>query len=217
MKKCVYFAENQKNQDEGMILNPGYGFTANGSWRDRALPAKGEGLILDDRYLPSRNGIADAFRVLKAWNGLIVLDFERPCAVLLSELIHGLSGKTVVLPPAYGRLPHEAVLLGPWLGERPFSQWLLAGKNRYGDVVLDAFPLRIQCFPGGHRRLWNRALPDVGYYCPGLGCFHRRLPDGSILFWDSRKTLLDRLVGVTVPRILFNADWDALPESQTLA
>ena len=215
MKNCVYFAENQKIPDEGVNLVPGYGFTPDGHWRDRFLPGEESGLILDDRSLPNQSGIALAYRALEAWRGLLVLDFERPVSVLLSELVNALSGKRLILPPAYAGHPHEAVLIGPWQGDSSFAQWIINRKKRFGMVVLDAAPLCVQCFPGGQRRPWNKALPDVGYPCSALGCLHRRLPDGSILFWDSRQTLSARLDAADVPRIQFRVDWETLPDGST--
>ena len=152
MEKCFYFAENQKTGCEPGTMTPGFGFTPNGLWRSRLLPSADAGLLLDDRFLPSRAGIDTACRALAGWTGLIVLDFERAPAAPLTALARSLSEKRLILPPAYAGLPHEAVLIGPWLAECSFSLWLSRRQERYGRVMLDALPLRLQCFPGGCRR-----------------------------------------------------------------
>lgn len=210
MKNCVYFAKNQKIPEEGFSLARGYGFTAEGLWRCRPINSNKYGLIIDDLCLPSRAGIAAACRALAEWRGLIVLDFERPRVGALAELARSLTGRRVVLPPPYADLSHEAVLVGPWQGECRFSNWLTLQRKRYGAVVFDAAPLRVQCFPGGCRRAWTGTLPAKGFPCAGLGCLYRRLSDGSILFWDTRQTLSARLSSAGVPVIMFRADWAAL-------
>lgn len=211
MKKCFYFAENQKNISQAGMLLPGFGFRADGMWRSRALPAEGLGILLDDRWLPSRPGLEAACRSLSDWRGLIVLDFERSPKDPLVLLAKRLSGKRLVLPPSYVSLPHEAVLIGPWQAECGFFRWLQRSQAQFGRVVLDAAPVRLQCFPGGRRGKWRRPLPEVGYPCPALGCLHRRLSDGSVLFWDTRETLSARLAQAQIPAIVFQSDWDALP------
>lgn len=216
MKKCFYFAENQKKISEAACMMPGFGFTADGLWRGIPLPMQEGGLLIDDRHLPNPSGIAAACRSLADWTGLIVLDFERKPAAPLAALARALSGKRVILPPSYAKLPHAAVLIGPWQGEAEFSRWLSQRRACYRHVVLDAMPLRVQCFPGGRRTRWRQKLPESGYPCPALGCLHRRLPDGSFLFWDTRQTLSARLAAAGVSAILFESDWLrllALPET----
>ena len=215
MKTCIYFAENQKKLHESAFLLSGFGFTKARQWRSIPIPGDVIGILIDDRYLPCREGITTAIRALRDWNGMIILDCERPRTDLLAMLTKGLRGKSLVLPPPYADCFHEAVLIGPWRGECDFARWLSRMKAQYGRVFLDAAPLRMQCFPGGCRRPWNRPLPDRGYPCPALGCLHRRLPDSSILFWDSRQTLSARLTDAAAPRIQFSADWDTLPDSPT--
>ena len=153
-----------------------------------------------------------ARHALAGWNGLIIIDFERSRNNLLEELVSSLAGKKVILPPSYGDCPHDAVLIGPWPGNCGFSKWLQIKRKRFGQVVLDAAPICVQRFPGGGRVMWTKALPGSGYPCQSLGCMHRRLSDGSILFWDTRKTLSDRLEKADVPVILFQPDWNTLPE-----
>lgn len=211
MEKCLYFAKKLKNLNEADALAPGFGFTAKGDWRGRPLPSDEIGLIVDDCFLPSRLGLDAACRALAEWKGLIVLDFERPPSQLLIALAHSLTEKQTVLPPSYSACPHAAVLVGPWQAELGFSHWLQNLQTRFGRVVLDCAPLRVQCCPGGKRRPWASKLPESGFFCPALGCFHRRLPDGTIIFWDSRRTFHARLESIEAPVILVRSDWEALP------
>lgn len=210
MKKCVYFAENQKNPEEGAGLLPGYGFRPDGSWRGKPIPVEEIGLLLDDRCLPNQAGLAAACRALSAWEGIIILDFERPFFRLLAEFIKSLQPKRVVVPPSYSDYPHTGVLVGPWQGNGGYRAWLSEQQRRYGRIVLDAAPLCVQCYPGGRRCPWDKAMPETGYPCPALGCLHRRLPDGSILLWDTKQTLVDRLNASGVPAILFRSDWERI-------
>ena len=199
-----------------MELSVGHGFTAEGLWRNKPLPTDRAGLVIDDRFLPNRSGMLAALRALEAWNGIVVLDLERPRCALLAELVKSLPDKRLVLMPSYADLPHTAVLVGPWRGERGFSRWLSIQRERFDHVVLDAVPLRIQVRPGGFRGPWTKLLPERGYPCFGLDCLHCRLPDGSILFWDTRQTLRARLEKAGIPVILFRTDWDAIPDGPAL-
>ncbi len=212
MKKCVYFAENQKIPDGGSSLKTGYGFSPDGAWRSQALPTDAIGLLIDDRFLPNKAGLAAACRALEDWRGLIILDFERGRVGSLAELVRSLSGKRLVLSPAYADCARQAVLVGPWQGGMDFISWLAIQRKQFGEIVLDAAPLRLQCVPGGRRSAWAGTLPGPGYPCAGLGCVHFRLGDGSILFWDTKQTLAARLEKAGVPLILFRADWNSLPE-----
>ena len=170
-------------------------------------PLRAAGLIVDDRFLPDRRGLAAARQALGGWRGLLIFDFERPPSPLAAELVRALSGARRVLPPAWAELPHAAVLVGPWPGRPAFPRWLEARRARYGEVILDAAPLRAVAAPGGPWKPWPAPLPDEGFPCPALGCLHRRLPDGRLLFWDTKETLRTRLRSAGVPAIVFSADW----------
>lgn len=208
MSISVYLWENGMKFPGGAALIPGFGFTEGGLWRARPVPAGTAGLIVDDRFPPDRRGLAAARQALAERKELLIFDFERPPSPLLAELLRALGGKRAVLPPAWAALPHAAVLIGPWTGERPFPRWLEAQRNCYGRVILDGAPLRAAAAPGGPRRLWEGPLPEQGFPCPGLGCLHRRLEDGTVLFWDTAQTLSARLAAAEVPAVVFRADWD---------
>lgn len=214
MKTCIYFAENLRNCREAASFVPGFGFSADGLWRSVPLPSRADGILIDDRRLPNRLGLAAAIRALREFEGVIVLDFERRRVPALAELTNGLRGKRLVIPPAYADLPHEAILIGPWQGESGLSHWLSCQREKYGSVMLDALPLCLQCYPGGRRKQWRHAVPESGFFNPALSCLHRRLCDGSILLWDTRQTLHARLEQACVPAILFRSDWEALPEGE---
>ena len=199
-----------------MELSVGHGFTAEGLWRNKPLPTEGAGILMDDRFPPIRSGMLSALRTLEAWDGIVVLDFERQRSGLLPELVKALSGKRLILPPSYADLSHSSVLVGPWQGACEFTRWLAVQRERFGHVVLDAAPLRVQCRPGGFRRPWTNLLPEGGYPCFGLGCLHCRLPDGSILFWDTVQSFRARLNMADIPFILFRSDLDTLPDSPAL-
>ena len=211
MKKCLYFAENQFFSDTSTSLWVGYGFHSDGMWRKTPIPFEKSGLMIDDRFLPNRVGLTEAIHTLSDWQGLIVLDFERPYSAILADFVFLLAGKRLILPPTYSNAQHEAVIVGPWQGDIGFSDWLSIQKEKYGKIVLDGFPLRVQCSPGGHRLPWNGPLPNPGFPCIGLGCIHRRLSDGSFLYWDTMQTLAARLEAADVPFILFCSDLEALP------
>ena len=168
--------------------------------------------MVDDRFLPDRRGAEAARRALGRWKGLVICDFEGAPSPLLSELVKALAGARVVLPPAWAALPHAAVLVGPWTGELPFSRWLENQRARYGEIVLDGLPLRAAAAPGGPREPWPGSLPAMGFPCPGLGSLHRRLPDGRVLFWDTRETVKARICAAGIPVIVFSEDWERLRE-----
>ena len=196
--------------DRGEVLAGGFGFTEAGLWRGGALPEGTAGLIVDDRFLPDRRGLEAARRALGGRKELLIFDFERSPSPLSAELIRDLAGARAVLPPAWAALPHEAVLIGPWTGEAPFPRWLAAQRERYGPVILDGLPLRAAAAPGGNWAPWTGSLPETGFPCPGLGCLHRRMEDGRILFWDNRETLTARIRTADVPVIVFSEDWERL-------
>ena len=188
----------------------GFGFTERGLWRRKPLPEGAAGLVLDDRYLPCRQGLEEARQVLAAWSGALVLDFEQPPAPLLTELQEHLEGRMLSVPPAYGAGPHSAVLAGPWQPGRDFHRWLEEQRKRWGPLLLDGAPIRCVCKPGSVPIPWAGDLPEEGFPC-GSGCLHRRMADGSLLFWDTRDTLLRRAENAGTPVLIFRRDWEALP------
>ena len=202
----IYFGDREE------ALAGGFGFTEAGLWRQLPFREETTGLIIDDRFLPEGRGIEAARRALAGWTGLVICDFERPPSRLLTELAEALAGAQTVLPPAWAALPHGAVLVGPWMGETPFPRWLAEQRARYGAVVLDGLPLRAAAAPGGAWKPWTGPLPETGFPCPALGCLHRRLPDGRLLFWDTRETLAGRIRSADVPVIVFSEDWERLRE-----
>ncbi len=212
MKTCIYFAEigGFPSGQPGLLL--GRGFTKAGFWRNLPLPEGAAGLAVDDLFPPNPRGLTVARQALSAWEGLIVMDFERALHPGLAALVRALAGKRVILPPAYAALPHAAVLVGPWQGGCPLPRWLAARRSRYGALVLDAAPLRCRVLPGRPPEAWKGALPEEGFPCPGLGCLHRRQADGSVLFWDTKQSLRQRLEAAGVPAIVLGSEWRALPD-----
>lgn len=213
MKKCIYFVSNASDCPDGPRLWRDFGFDETGSWRPAAFPQDAQGVIVDDAFLPNPSGLDAAIRFLTAWNGVILLDFERAKTTALSQLAAALAGKEVVVPPAYAACPHSHVLIGPWNGCGSFSRWLRRCQARYGAVVLDGAPLRFQMRPGGKREGWSASLPEQGFPCPGAVCLHRRCKDGAILFWDTQQTLTLRSAAAEAPVVVFQEDWSALPAS----
>ncbi|MBQ1679138.1 MAG: hypothetical protein II062_06385 [Oscillospiraceae bacterium] len=230
MKTCIYFVEKPGFPASAAELPPGaerlvrgWGFTPEGRWRPLPLPAGAAGLLLDDRFPPSDRGAAEALRALDAWEGLILLDLERPPGpgtAALAELIRQLAGHGPVLPSAWAALPHGAVLIGPRIGG-DFPRWLAQQRRHCPAVVLDALPLRHAAQPrsgaraalsppGTGWRPWTGPLPGSGFPCPGAGCLHRRLPDGSVLLWDTKETLTQRCRAAGVPCLVFREDWERL-------
>ena len=227
MKNCIYFAERAEFSRAGgegpgrelpagaLRLAVGYGFTAEGGWRRLPLPADGTALALDDRWLPDRRGLAAAAAALASWTGPILLDLERPPSPAAARLIDALAGKALTVPAAYAALPHAAVLTGPWRGVGALRPWLEPALRRYGVLWLDALPLRCRQRPGRPREPWSGPLPREGFPCQGPGCLHRRLRDGSVLFWDTKETLAARCAAAGVPCIVFRSDWEALPAGES--
>ncbi|MBR6120650.1 MAG: hypothetical protein IKQ04_10075 [Oscillospiraceae bacterium] len=227
METCIYFVEKPEflsregprppvSPPEGArLLLRGGGFTAAGRWRAPAPQPGAAGLILDDRFLPDRRGAAAALRALEDWPGLLVLDLERrpgPAAAELTELLARLPGpERIALPPVWDSLPHGALLLGPRRDALPLPGLPRARENAL-PCLADGPPLRHLARPGGAWRYWAGALPEAGLPCPGAGCLQRRLPDGSVLLWDTKKTLTARCRAAGVCWILFREDWDPLPE-----
>ena len=211
MRKCVYFVKQCKNDPPGPRLAAGYGFQRDGAWRQIPLPEDAEGLLLDDRFAPSRQGLEAAAAALAAWEGFLVLDFERPPGPWAGALAARLPARRLICPPELAELPHAAVLVGPWLGGGSFARWLETLRRRWGALLLDGAHLRRRLRPGCPGADWEGPLPDSGFPCPAALCLHRRLPDGSLLLWDTKETLTARHGAAGVPVVLFQSDWNALP------
>ncbi|MBO4212083.1 MAG: hypothetical protein J5878_05460 [Oscillospiraceae bacterium] len=211
MKKYLYFLKASETPPDCPRLQRAYGFRPDGSWCGLPLPRDAAGLVLEDRCLPSPGGLAAALKALSGWEGLLLLDFERPPTPLLIRLAQDLAGRTLIVPPSYAAWPHRAILVGPWPGYGCFQTWLQRQQARWGSMVLDAAPIRLRASPGGGRPMfWRGSLPQSGFPCPGAGCLHRRLEDGSVLFWDTAQTLTERCRDAGVPALVFSEDWAAL-------
>ena len=210
MKNCVYFVKQSEKMPHGPRIAPNYGFRPDGAWRGQSLPEGCAGLLLDDRFPPSRRGLEAAAEALAHWTGLIVLDFEKPLRPETEALAARLAGERLVCPPCLAALPHAALLAAPgWGGD--YMRRVEALRARYGELLLDGAPLRHRVRPGGARTPWERALPAEGFPCSGALCLHRRLEDGSLLFWDTKETLTARCWAAGVSVIVFEADWNSLP------
>ena len=212
MDNLLHFAAEEKDFPGEAFLALGYGFTEEGLWRERPLP-EAEALAVDDRFLPTPEGLDRALEVLRGWTGWILCDFERPPAEPLIRLLEGLAGRTVVVPPAYEKHPRWGVLAGPYQPGQSFARWLGKQKERYGRVVLDAAPLRCRVRPGHRPEPWPGPLPEVGFPCPGAGCLCAGASDGSLLFWDTRASLRDRCRRAGAPTIVLAEEWAGLQEA----
>ena len=211
MKNYLYFFKDSIAPPDSPLFLRNYGFRSDGSWRDTPLPDGAAGLVVDDRFLPNPSGLSRALKALSAWEGLLLLDFERPPAPPLIRLTEELAGHPLIVPPSYAFRPHRAVLVGPWAGYGSFRIWLDRQQSSWGHLVLDGAPIRLLARPGqGCPTHWKAPLPRDGFFCPGAGCLHRRLEDGSILFWDTAQTLTDRCHAAGVPSLIFPEDWAAL-------
>ena len=226
METCIYFVEKPEflRSDGGeaaasrprgaRLLLRGGGFTPAGGWRAPPPLPEAAGLILDDRFLPDRQGAAAALRALENRAGLLVLDLERepgPESAGLEALLARLPGpERVVVPEPWVHLPHGALLAAPQRRGLPLP--CLTGKED-APRLADGPPLRHRARPGGVWTLWTGPLPETGFPCPGPGCLQRRLPDGSVLLWDSKQTLCARCRAAGVPWVLFREDWDRLPQT----
>lgn len=211
MKNCMYFVNYTKKAVTAPLLEAGYGFRPDGGWRQKPLPDGADGILIDDRCLPSRRGTEAALAALAQWSGTILLDFERPPVPELLALVRSLPCGRLVCPPCLAELPHAAVLTGPWPGNGGFLRWLAQQQARFGAVVLDAVPLRRRARPGCAREPLEAPPPERGFFCPGALCLHRRLADGSLLFWDTKQSLTARCRAAGVPCVVFEQDWYALP------
>ncbi len=209
MKISMYFFSSDETCCGAPAVAPGYGFTPQGRWRPLPLP-RGAALALDDRFLPGPEGLREALDALRAWQGGILCDFERPRAPALARLLEALAGRDAAVPPGYADLPHSRVLVGPYLPGRSFSRWLADRRERYGELLLDGAPIRHRAVPGAAPVYYPGPIPGAGLPCPGALCLHRRQPDGAVLFWDSLETLRARCAAAGIPVIAAAADWNAL-------
>ena len=210
MKTYLYSGENPGEFPGGRELAGGFGFTAAGFWRGLPIPEAAAGLLVDDRHPPNPRGLEAARAALAGWEGLVVLDFEKPPAPWAAALADGLDPARLIVPTACADLPHGALLAGPWRGNGSFRKWLAALRERYGPLVLDGAPIRAAARPGGAWTPWQGPLPGTGFPCPGPGCLHRRRSDGTLVFWVSRETLAARCAAAGTPVIVFEADLAAL-------
>ena len=211
MPNFIYFSAEPENAADGPSLALGFGFTREGRWRPLPLP-RAEALAVDDRFLPAPAGLRQAEQALRAFGGLVVLDFERPLRPELLALADALQGFPVAVPPAYAGAPHMLVLVGPYAPGVPYHRWLLAQKETYGPVLLDLAPIRHLAAPGRQAAPCAGPLPEGGRYCAGAVCLYGLQPDGSVLFWDSRQTLLQRWQLSDAPALALRGEWKALPE-----
>ena len=210
MKTCIYFAGNAEIPAPGPRLIPGWGFSEAGLWR-RPPAAAGDGLVLDDRFLPEPAALRPAAEAPRAAGCALICDFERPRSPLLAELLALLPAERLVVPEPYADLPHWEVLAGPYLPGISFSRWLQEKQARYGQVVLDAAPLRHRVLPGQAPEPFSGPLPEQGFPCPGAGCL-ARYQAGALLLWDTRETLRRRCEAAGVPTIIFLSDWEKCPD-----
>lgn len=208
MRNCIYFADNSELSVSEPVLLQDWGFNEAGLWRPRAV-GTAAGVIVDDRWLPSPRALDRAEEALRAVNGAVVCDFERPPEPLMEQLLQRLPTEELVVPPSYSHLPHGAVLVGPYLPGVPFRRWLAAQRAKYGPVVLDGAPIRHLVQPGCLPIVWKGPLPDSGLFNSGAVCLTCRRPEG-FLFWDDRNTLRRRCGTVEGPVILLQQEWERL-------
>jgi hypothetical protein len=99
MKNCIYFAGS--GQFSGPRLVPGWGFTETG--QPRFGSGTGDGVLLDDRWPPSREAIG---RMAEALRGapVVVCDFEKAPSPLLASLLARLEGQETVVPESCAAL-----------------------------------------------------------------------------------------------------------------
>ena len=210
MKISMYFFSSDETCCGAPAVAPGYGFTPQGRWRPLPLP-RGAALALDDRFLPGPEGLREALDALRAWQGGILCDFERPRAPALARLLEALAGRDAAVPPGYADLPHSRVLVGPYLPGRSFSRWLADKRRRYGQLVLDAEPIAARIRFGQAAAAERPEPGGPGLPCPGAICRCAGFA-GGFDFWDTRKSLQARCAAADCPAIVFDAAWAELAE-----
>ena len=207
MKNCIYFAGS--GQFSGPRLVPGWGFTETG--QPRFGSGTGDGILLDDRWPPAREAIG---RMAEALRGaaVVVCDFEKAPSPLLASLLARLEGQETVVPESCADLPHSAVLVGPYRPPGSFLRWLAGKRRRYGALVLDADPIRVQLRFGSPGRTQAPVPSGTDWFCAGALCRCVRSGDG-FAFRDTRESLRERCAAAAVPAIVFEAAWAGLEEA----
>ena len=218
MKNCIYFADWHGAAPEGPRLKTGFHFDAEGRFvvpegadgGGVLVPGGSEdgGVVLDDREPPSGAGAAEAVRVLRAFRGPIVCDFERPPSPAAEALIRGLAGCDTAVPERYAHLPRAAVLIGPCRPGIGFRRWLDEKTARFGRVVLDGGEIVSRVIvpdAGGTVRSTQGSALCAGraadYSCAGAMCRYRR-EGNAFVFFDTEETLRARAGAAGCPVIL---------------
>ena len=179
----------------------GFGFNEAGALR--APTPVGEILVLDDRALPSEEGLRAAAALFSSGPALLLCDFERPPQDGLIRLLKQLPPERLIVPPPYEALPHRAIFLPPYRAAQPFLEWLAAQRRRYGSIVLDLQPF----LPG------EQVPPAAGHFSEALCCHYRALwQDGkpSFQFYDSLQSYHQRLALAQAPCIALQPEYDRL-------
>ena len=185
----------------------GFGFDADGSFRQTPLSGDEAGLLLNDRFDPSPEGLSAARAFLAGYEGLIVCDFERPKTPALSDLVSALPCERLVVPPEYRALPHSHVLAPAYVPKEPFVPWLAGQRARFGPIFLDAGPINWVLALDGSGFLPDKdsSRPAQSQFSQALCCRYTTSLSGGIpvfRFFDTAETLLRRLELAEAPGIL---------------
>jgi len=119
------------------------------------------------------------------------------------------------VPESCADLPHSAVLVGPYRPPGSFLRWLAGKRRRYGALVLDADPIRVQLRFGSPGRTQAPVPSGTDWFCAGALCRCVRSGDG-FAFRDTRESLRERCAAAAVPAIVFEAAWAGLAEASEL-
>ena len=208
MESVFYLAGLHRPPGCAAFARLGYGFTESGALR--APTPEGEILVLDDRALPSEEGLRNAAALFSSVPGLLLCDFERPPQDGLIRLLEQLPPERLIVPPSYEALPHRAIFLPPYRAAQPFLEWLAEQRRRYGSIVLDLQPF----LPG------KQVQPPDGHFSEALCCHYRAvLKDGtpSFQFYDTLQSYHQRLALAQAPCIALQPEYDRLsiPSSLT--
>lgn len=198
MENKLYLAAFRRQNIEAGFAQQGFSFSYDGSFF--APEGYGNVWILDDRCLPSENGVQTAVRYFQCANySALLCDFERPRTPLLASLLSQLDKERLIVPPQYADLPHSAVFLPPYQPNKPFQTWLKHNRSRYGSIVLDMQPIGAPCRHGSY----SNALccNYLAEYQNGKQTFQ---------FYDTPETFLRRIELASVPCITLQSEFSAL-------
>lgn len=189
MMNCIYLASQEQTAFALPLAQTGFGFSAEGGFRAPGILA--DVLVLDDRFPPSRQGMAEARAFFAAADyGRLICDFEQPFDRSLAELVSSLDPARLVLPPQYREIAHAALFPPPYRAGQPYAAWL----RRWEDpLVLDHMPLCLRADPGAAPQPVSfEELPPLRAFVSTALCCAYRVDVQGFYLYDTVQTYSER-------------------------